>query len=147
MLTPDSEITYSTEHPHEPEIPPAFDPEGRCLVCGLMVEIDALRARVAALEEAGDGLMLLATYTAQNQDDVALARWREVREAPMSVSEIPTEDDEVVTIDHYARERFRVECSCGWKGGVAWGETNATDRAMEHVSDAHSNEEEADADH
>lgn len=31
---------YSTKHPHEPEIPPALDKEGRCRVCGLLVRID-----------------------------------------------------------------------------------------------------------
>ena len=33
----------SSKHPHEPEIPPALDSEGRCLVCGLLVDRDALR--------------------------------------------------------------------------------------------------------
>lgn len=41
--------TYSEQHPHEPEIPPALDPEGRCRVCGLLVE----RAELAQqLEQA-----------------------------------------------------------------------------------------------
>src|SRR3990172_3687001 len=31
---------YSTRHPHEPAIPPAYDAEGRCLVCVLIVERD-----------------------------------------------------------------------------------------------------------
>lgn len=30
----------SEKHPHEPEIPPALDDEGRCLVCGLLVQLD-----------------------------------------------------------------------------------------------------------
>lgn len=29
----------SDKHPHEPEIPPALDEEGRCLVCGLAVQL------------------------------------------------------------------------------------------------------------
>jgi hypothetical protein len=36
---------HSTQHPHEPEIPPAFDSEGRCLVCCLIVERDDARAK------------------------------------------------------------------------------------------------------
>lgn len=33
---------YDPRHEHEPEIPPAFDDEGRCLVCCLLVERDNL---------------------------------------------------------------------------------------------------------
>lgn len=28
---------YSNQHPHEPEIPPVLDEEGRCRVCQLLV--------------------------------------------------------------------------------------------------------------
>lgn len=42
--------TYSTKHPHEPEIPPAIDGEGRCLVCKLLVESAAQAARIRELE-------------------------------------------------------------------------------------------------
>jgi hypothetical protein len=35
---PMGEVAYSTRHTHEPQIPPAYDEEGRCLVCSLMVE-------------------------------------------------------------------------------------------------------------
>jgi hypothetical protein len=49
-------LTYDPRHPHEPEIPPALDAEGRCLVCGLMVRREeaeraqqALRRGVGAL--------------------------------------------------------------------------------------------------
>lgn len=50
-LTPEreAEIAYSTKHPHEPEIPPAYDAEGRCLVCGLRAEINRLRGEVERL--------------------------------------------------------------------------------------------------
>jgi hypothetical protein len=33
---------YSFKHPHEPEIPPAYDSDGRCLVCKLTVQVDVL---------------------------------------------------------------------------------------------------------
>lgn len=72
--------TYSMKHPHEPQIPPALDAEGRCLVCGLLVERDRLR-------EAGSHLVdFVIWYTdhpnaehdalvnAQN----ALVAWEEV---------------------------------------------------------------------
>jgi hypothetical protein len=32
--------TMSEQHPHEPEIPPALDGEGRCLVCRLFVALE-----------------------------------------------------------------------------------------------------------
>jgi hypothetical protein len=38
--------SYSPRHPHEPEIPPALDAEGRCLICGLFVERDRLQQAV-----------------------------------------------------------------------------------------------------
>ena len=43
---------YGTEHPHEPAIPPALDPEGRCLICGMEVRIEALEAENANLRAA-----------------------------------------------------------------------------------------------
>lgn len=33
----------SARHPHEPEIPPSIDSDGRCRVCRLLVENDTLR--------------------------------------------------------------------------------------------------------
>lgn len=36
----------SPKHPHEPEIPPVLDPEGRCLVCRLECERDVLRRAI-----------------------------------------------------------------------------------------------------
>lgn len=47
----------SDRHPHEPDIPPTWDPEGRCLVCGLQVEIDRLRAQRAQLQHDRRGSM------------------------------------------------------------------------------------------
>jgi hypothetical protein len=46
--------TYGTAHPHEPEIPPAFDPDCRCLVCGLLVRVDALERENRTLRDALD---------------------------------------------------------------------------------------------
>ena len=43
-------MEYSVTHPHEPEIPPALDSEGRCRVCGLMVQRDEAEARIRDLE-------------------------------------------------------------------------------------------------
>jgi len=33
-------VTYSDRHPHEPEIPPVYDDEGRCVICGLLVRVE-----------------------------------------------------------------------------------------------------------
>ena len=33
----------STQHEHEPEIPPTYDDEGRCLICVMLVEIRDLK--------------------------------------------------------------------------------------------------------
>ena len=43
--------TTSNQHPHEPEIPPAFDIDGRCLVCGMSVEIADLRAEISRRDQ------------------------------------------------------------------------------------------------
>ena len=37
---------YGLEHPHEPEVAPIFDDEGRCLICliaSLTIELEAWR--------------------------------------------------------------------------------------------------------
>ena len=39
-----TENYISPKHPHEPEIPPTLDSEGRCLVCGLLCQIDKITA-------------------------------------------------------------------------------------------------------
>lgn len=39
-----TENTFDPRHSHEPEIPPALDDEGRCLVCCILVERDEARA-------------------------------------------------------------------------------------------------------
>lgn len=43
--------TYSTKHPHEPEIPPALDEEGRCLVCALIVHAEDLETELREVQE------------------------------------------------------------------------------------------------
>lgn len=43
-------------HPHEPSIPPSLDGEGRCLVCGLLVERDKARERAHSAQEEADRL-------------------------------------------------------------------------------------------
>ena len=52
--------TASPLHPHEPEIPVTLDDEGRCRVCGLLVQLDevvaALGQAVEALDIATDAL-------------------------------------------------------------------------------------------
>jgi hypothetical protein len=43
---------YDPRHPHEPEVAPVFDPEGRCLVCGCQwrdQQIDRLYAFIENL--------------------------------------------------------------------------------------------------
>ena len=49
VIEDEPQDTYSTKHPHEPEIPPALDPEGRCLVCRILVERDEARGIVRAI--------------------------------------------------------------------------------------------------
>ena len=63
---------YSTKHPHEPEILPALDEEGRCRVCGLLVRLDdavALLRKVSGWQATGAGDFTLvediATYLAK----------------------------------------------------------------------------------
>ena len=36
------ENTYSTRHPHEPEIPPVLAEDGHCRVCRLLVRVEVL---------------------------------------------------------------------------------------------------------
>ena len=50
-LTPER-IGYSDKHSHEPEIPPAWSEDGRCLICSMRVALDAARAEVARLKAA-----------------------------------------------------------------------------------------------
>ena len=35
-----------SKHPHEPQIPPTYDHEGRCLICCMNVQIDVLRGEL-----------------------------------------------------------------------------------------------------
>lgn len=42
----------SERHPHEPEIPPAWNEDGRCLVCALGVLMDRLLSRIEELRAA-----------------------------------------------------------------------------------------------
>jgi hypothetical protein len=47
-----SDNTFDPKHPHEPEIPPHFDADGRCLICVMICERDnAIRERDEAREE------------------------------------------------------------------------------------------------
>src|SRR3990167_8139701 len=50
---------YSTRHPHEPAIPPAYDAEGRCLVCVLIVERDDALTALAQERERNASLLKL----------------------------------------------------------------------------------------
>lgn len=55
-------VSESGVHPHEPEIPPAWDIDGRCLVCALASEMEELRgalARYQALELAAREVVVL----------------------------------------------------------------------------------------
>lgn len=42
----DHAVHASPLHPHEPAIPPLYDMEGRCVVCGLLVLRDELDAHI-----------------------------------------------------------------------------------------------------
>ena len=53
--------TYGTEHPHEPEIPPALDPDGRCLICGMEVRIEDLEAALKRATFLAEHLMQMIT--------------------------------------------------------------------------------------
>lgn len=48
-------IIESPLHPHEPAIPPAFDNNGSCLVCGLIIERDRYRAALDRLDNMDPG--------------------------------------------------------------------------------------------
>jgi hypothetical protein len=50
-----SDNTFDPKHPHEPEIPPHFDADGRCLICVMICERDnAIRERDEAREKYDD---------------------------------------------------------------------------------------------
>lgn len=38
-----SAVESSELHPHEPDIPPTFDAEGRCMICALALEAHRIR--------------------------------------------------------------------------------------------------------
>jgi hypothetical protein len=40
VLAQDESPQYDPRHPHEPQIPPVLDEDGRCLVCLLLVAVD-----------------------------------------------------------------------------------------------------------
>ena len=46
------ENTFDPQHPHEPEIPPHFDADGRCLICVMICKRDrAIRERDEAIKQ------------------------------------------------------------------------------------------------
>jgi len=73
----------SSKHPHEPEIPPALDSEGRCLVCGLLVDRDALR------RERDDAHAALREIAESNHraDETAAPTMRAIARAALRPSE------------------------------------------------------------
>lgn len=44
-------VTASDKHPHEPQIAPALDAEGRCLVCALLARIEEAEREVTLLRD------------------------------------------------------------------------------------------------
>ncbi len=47
-----SDNTFDPKHPHEPEIPPHFDADGRCLICVMICKRDnAIRERDEAIKQ------------------------------------------------------------------------------------------------
>ena len=59
------------------------------------------------------------------------------------LSEVYSQDDETVTIWHRGPEDYLMRCSCGKWRDVAGGETQAINRAMDHVLDHDAAYEEA----
>ena len=59
---------YSTKHPHEPEIPATYDDEGRCLICGLLVQ-------VAQLEEENEALVKIVAQSSHEEHCYAENWW------------------------------------------------------------------------
>ena len=71
---------------------------------------------------------------ASDADSRYLSRKKLFPDAPgYRLSEIPTQDDNSVWIWHRGREDYVMRCSCGRWSGEAWGDTQATIRAMDHV--------------
>jgi hypothetical protein len=120
-------------HPHEPAIPPAFDDEGRCLVCDLLVQIKELRANNArhALEQATAALEL-ADERGAALTDMASA-WAQVAQACATL-ELGAQAREVVArlevaVSYLAvppkplvSEAFPPEHTPGMHGGMEAGE-------------------------
>ncbi len=65
--TPMNDNFCSSKHPHEPEIKPQLDTEGRCLICGLLCNIDSLNAQLtqAQNERDYDKLLIKCLETTQ----------------------------------------------------------------------------------
>ena len=59
---------YSTKHPHEPEIPATYDDEGRCLICGLLVQITLLEDENATLKRDMTSLVERAERVQEGED-------------------------------------------------------------------------------
>ena len=61
-----SDNTFDPQHPHEPEIPPHFDADGRCLICVMICERDnAIRER----DEAQGTLTDIHRWIERNHPD------------------------------------------------------------------------------
>jgi len=80
------ENTFDPQHPHEPEIPPHFDADGRCLICVMICKRDrAIRERDEAIkqihEEARDyELQIKKLCEAYNDLGEQNAKLREIAE-------------------------------------------------------------------
>jgi len=48
--------TCSAMHPHEPQIAPQYDKEGRCLICCLLVKLDDAEAKLKEYRHRNDSL-------------------------------------------------------------------------------------------
>jgi hypothetical protein len=81
-----SDNTFDPKHPHEPEIPPHFDADGRCLICVMICKRDrAIRERDEAIkqihEEARDyELQIKKLCEAYNDLGEQNAKLREIAE-------------------------------------------------------------------
>ena len=77
MNSPDAAFS-SERHPHEPEIPPAWNEDGRCLVCALGVLMDRQIARNEELRGALEKIAVAArpdgTYNLSREACERIAR-------------------------------------------------------------------------
>lgn len=66
--------TFDPRHSHEPEIPPVLDDEGRCLICGLLVEIEWLQGTLRDVKSLMPSIVTNAEETMRRVDQAFTPR-------------------------------------------------------------------------